>query len=248
MPGSAMSISSPNTTLNTAVAEVLSVFADRLEKADDVKREALEIIKTTVKEHKRIIFNGDNYTEEWQNEARERGLANLKTTVDALPCIVSEKSIRVFGKHGVYSEIELRSRYEILLETYCKTLNIEVQTMAEMASRDIYPAVCKYIGDFAFALNSRTAAAGRKPQTALKELEKLSDLEEKLYEKMEKLKELSLEATRLKKDIYRLACYYCDVIIPAMNELRAVADELEMHIPQDVWPYPSIGDMIFKKV
>ncbi len=248
MPGSAMSISSPNTTLNTAVAEVLSVFADRLEKADDVKAEALEIIKTTVKEHKRIIFNGDNYTEEWQNEARERGLANLKTTVDALPCLVSEKSIRVFGKHGVYSEVELRSRYEILLEIYCKTLNIEVQTMAEMASRDIYPAVCKYIGDFAFALNSRTAAEGRKPQSALRELEKLSALEEKLYEKMESLKELSLEAAKLKKDIYRLACYYCDVVIPAMNALRTVADELEMHIPQDVWPYPSIGDMIFKKV
>ncbi|MBQ2734032.1 MAG: glutamine synthetase III [Clostridia bacterium] len=248
MPGSAMSISSPNTTLNTAVAEVLSVFADRLEKADDVKREALEIIKTTVKEHKRIIFNGDNYTEEWQNEARERGLANLKTTVDALPCLVSEKSIRVFGKHGVYSEVELRSRYEILLEIYCKTLNIEVQTMLEMASRDLYPAVCRYTGDFAFALNSRTAAEGRKPQNALRELEKLSALEEKLYEKMESLKELSLEAVKLKKDIYRLACYYCDVVIPAMNALRAVADELEMHIPQDVWPYPSIGDMIFKKV
>ncbi len=248
MPGSAMSISSPNTTLNTAVAEVLSVFADRLEKADDVKREALEIIKTTVKEHKRIIFNGDNYTEEWQNEARERGLANLKTTVDALPCLVSEKSIRVFGKHGVYSEIELRSRYEILLEIYCKTLNIEVQTMTEMASRDLYPAVCRYAGDFAFALNSRTAAEGRKPQSALRELEKLSALEEKLYDKMERLKELSLEAAKLKKDIYRLACYYCDVVIPAMNELRSVADELEMHVPQDVWPYPSIGDMIFKKV
>ncbi len=248
MPGSAMSISSPNTTLNTAVAEVLSVFADRLEKADDVKREALEMIKTTVREHKRIIFNGDNYTEEWQNEARERGLANLKTTVDALPCLVSEKSIRVFGKHGVYSEIELRSRYEILLEIYCKTLNIEVQTMLEMASRDLYPAVCKYIGDFAFALNSRTAAEGRKPQSALRELEKLSALEEKLYERMERLKELSLEAAKLKKDIYRLACYYCDVVIPAMNELRAVADELEMHVPQDIWPYPSIGDMIFKKV
>ena len=248
MPGSAMSISSPNTTLNTAVAEVLSVFADRLEKADDVKREALEIIKTTVKEHKRIIFNGDNYTEEWQNEARERGLANLKTTVDALPCLVSEKSIRVFGKHGVYSEVELRSRYEILLEIYCKTLNIEVQTMLEMASRDLYPAVCRYTGDFAFALNSRTAAEGRKPQNAIRELEKLSALEEKLYEKMESLKELSLEAVKLKKDIYRLACYYCDVVIPAMNALRAVADELEMHIPQDVWPYPSIGDMIFMKV
>ncbi|MBE6641365.1 MAG: glutamine synthetase type III [Ruminococcaceae bacterium] len=248
MPGSAMSISSPNTTLNTAVAEVLSVFADRLEKADDVKREALEIIKTTVKEHKRIIFNGDNYTEEWQKEARDRGLANLKTTVDALPCLVSEKSIRVFGKHGVYSEVELRSRYEILLEIYCKTLNIEVQTMLEMASRDLYPAVCRYAGDFAFALNSRTAAEGRKPQSALKELEKLSALEEKLYDKMEKLKELSLEAAKLKKDIYRLACYYCDVVIPAMNELRSVADELEMHVPQDVWPYPSIGDMIFKKV
>ena len=120
--------------------------------------------------------------------------------------------------------------------------------MTEMASRDLYPAVCRYIGDFAHALNSRTAAEGRKPQNALRELEKLSELEEKLYDKMEKLKQLSLEAAKLKKEIYRLACFYCDIIIPAMNELRAVADELEMHIPQDIWPYPSIGDMIFKKV
>ena len=248
MPGSAMSISGPNTTLNTAVAEVLSVFADRLEKAEDVKREALDIIKTTVKEHKRIIFNGDNYTEEWQNEARERGLANLKTTVDALPCLVSEKSIRVFGKHGVYSEIELRSRYEILLEIYCKTLNIEVQTMLEMARRDLYPAVCKYVGDFAAAFNARVTAEGRTPASAKRELDKLSELEDTLYVRMENLKALSAEAASMKKETYRLACFYCDVVIPAMNELRAVADELEMHIPQDIWPYPSIGDMIFKKV
>ncbi|MBR0326378.1 MAG: glutamine synthetase III [Clostridia bacterium] len=248
MPGSAMSISSPNTTLNTAVAEVLSIFADRLEKAEDVKREALDIIKTTVKEHKRIIFNGDNYTEEWQNEARERGLANLKTTVDALPCLVSEKSIRVFGKHGVYSEIELRSRYEILLEIYCKTLNIEVQTMLEMARRDLYPTVCKYVGDFAAALNARVTAEGRTPASAKRELDKLSELEDTLYVRMENLKALSDEAASMKKETYRLACFYCDVVIPAMNELRAVADELEMHIPQDIWPYPSIGDMIFKKV
>ncbi|MBQ7011388.1 MAG: glutamine synthetase III [Clostridia bacterium] len=248
MPGSAMSISSPNTTLNTAVAEVLSDFADRLEGAEDVRSEALEIIRTTVKEHKRIIFNGDNYTEEWQQEAKNRGLANLKTTVDALPCIVSEKSIRVFGKHGVYSEVELRSRYEILLETYCKTINIEVQTMSEMASRDIYPAVCSYIGDFASAINARSAAEGRVPANAKRELDKLSELEEVLYTRMEELKKLSEDAAKLKKDIYRLACFYCDVVIPAMNALRAVADELEMHIPQNVWPYPSIGDMIFKKV
>ena len=248
MPGSAMSISGPNTTLNTAVAEVLSVFADRLEKAEDVKREALDIIKTTVKEHKRIIFNGDNYTEEWQNEARERGLANLKTTVDALPCLVSEKSIRVFGKHGVYSEIELRSRYEILLEIYCKTLNIEVQTMLEMARRDLYPTVCKYVGDFAAAFNARVTAEGRIPASAKRELDKLSELEDTLYVRMENLKALSDEAASMKKETYRLACFYCDVVIPAMNELRAVADELEMHIPQDIWPYPSIGDMIFKKV
>ncbi|MBR2453759.1 MAG: glutamine synthetase III [Clostridia bacterium] len=248
MPGSSMSISSPNTILNTVVAEELSVFADRLEAAEDKRTEALQLIRETVKAHKRIIFNGDNYTEEWQAEARARGLANLKTTVDALPCMVSEKSIRVFSKHGVFSEIELKSRYEILLETYCKTLNIEVLTMLEMSSRDVYPAISKYTGEFAKRLNARRDAEGRTPVSARAELEALSALEDKFYTKLSELKELNNEAQKMKNDIYKLACFYCDKVIPAMNELRAVADECEMHIPQTSWPYPSIGDMIFKKV
>jgi len=248
MPGSSMSISSPNIVLNTAVAEVLSAFADRLEKAADLNAEVFAIVRDTMRDHKRILFNGDGYTEAWQNEARARGLANLKTTVDALPCLVSEKSIRVFGKHGVYSEVELRSRYEIQLEIYCKTINIEVLTMLEMASRDICPAVSKYLGDLANRINARRLAEGKDPRPACAEMKILSELEDELYTRKDELRKLSDGASAYSEDVYKLACYYCDKVIPAMNRLRETADECEMHVPQNIWPYPSIGDMIFKKV
>ena len=248
MPGSAMSIAGPNTVLNTTVAEVLSGFADRLERAEDFSAEVRAIVRETYRDHKRIIFNGDGYTEAWRTEARRRGLANLETTVDAVPCLVSEKAIRVFTNQKVYSETELRARYEIQLETYCKTLNIEVLTMLEMSSRDLYPAISRYAGLLSERILSRRAATGQEPVTELAELSVLSVLEQRFYERLSELRSLSENTEKYRNDLYRLACFYCDEIKPAMRRLREAADECELHIPPDIWPYPSVGDMIFKKV
>ena len=246
MPGSSLSIAGPNTVLNTAVAEELSQFADRLERAEDIEKEAVALVRETVRDHKRIIFNGDGYTEAWKKEAVRRGLADLRTTVDALPCLVSEKSIRVFGRHKVFTEAELRSRYEIYLETYAKTLHIEMLTMLDMASRDIYPAVARYCGSLAQGIRARGEEMPSLSET--EELKKLTGLENELYRRIGDLRALAEDTESRKGNSYRAALYYCDKVIPAMEALRRTADECEEHIPQDVWPYPSIGDMIFKKV
>ncbi|MBQ4297391.1 MAG: glutamine synthetase III [Clostridia bacterium] len=246
MPGSSLSIAGPNTVLNTAVAEELSQFADRLERAEDVGKEAVALVRETVRDHKRIIFNGDGYTEAWKKEAVRRGLADLRTTVDALPCLVSEKSIRVFGRHKVFTEAELRSRYEIYLETYAKTLHIEMLTMLDMASRDIYPAVARYCGSLAQGIRARGEELPSLSE--IEELKKLTKLENELYRRIGDLRALAEDTESRKGNSYRTALYYCDKVIPAMEALRRTADECEEHIPQDVWPYPSIGDMIFKKV
>ena len=246
MPGSSLSIAGPNTVLNTAVAEELSLFADRLEGAEDVETEAIALVRETVRDHKRIIFNGDGYTDAWKKEATRRGLADLRTTVDALPCLISEKSIRVFGRHKVFTEAELRSRYEIYLGTYAKTLHIEMLTMLDMASRDIYPAVARYCGMLAAGIRARGEEFSSLSET--EELKKLTLLENELYRRIGALRALAEDTESRKGNTYRTALYYCDKVIPAMRELRRTADECEEHIPQDVWPYPSIGDMIFKKV
>ena len=155
MLGSRLSISGPNIILNTIVAESLEEFADRLEKADDFRKEVYQIVKDTVKNHGRIIFNGNNYSEEWVQEAERRGLHNYKSTVDALPAFVEQKSIDLFVKHGVFSEVEIRSRYEILLEEYSKTINIEALTMVDMTRKQILPAVIEFAKAVCDALASK---------------------------------------------------------------------------------------------
>lgn len=144
MLGSDLSISGPNVVLNTIVAEELSQFADLLEQAEDFNSMLEDLIKKTISEHKRIIFNGNNYSDEWVKEAESRGLLNLKTTADALPSFIADKNIALFTKHKIFTEIEIRSRYEILLENYCKKLRIEALTMCDMTSRQILPAISKY--------------------------------------------------------------------------------------------------------
>ena len=144
MLGSKSSISGPNIVLNTIVAEELSQFADVLEKAGDFNAALNDLIRTTIREHKRIIFNGNNYSDEWVAEAERRGLLNLKSTVDALPYYISEKNQSLFTKHKIYTATEIHSRYEILLENYCKTISIEALTMLDMVNKDIFPAVCVY--------------------------------------------------------------------------------------------------------
>lgn len=164
MPGSSQSIADINTVLNTIVAEELSIFADRLEACDDLSAGVKEIVKDTLKEHKRIIFNGNNYSDEWVAEAERRGLMNLKTTVDALPHLTDHKNVALFAKHGIFTETELASRKEISLENYAKVLHIEALTALDMVRKAILPAINRYMGDLAKTANQLKNWAWRRTQ------------------------------------------------------------------------------------
>lgn len=247
MLGSTLSIAGPNIVLNTIVAEELKQFADVLEKADDFKSALNTLIKKTIKEHKRIIFNGDGYSAEWPKEAEKRGLLNLKSTVDALPAFISEKNIKVFTDHKIFTETEVRSRYEILLETYGKVLNIEALTMVDMVKKDIIPAVSKYIASLAEEVNAKRAACGSVPcdmETSL--IEKLSSLSSSMYKKLCALDNILLGVKNCGGGALATARYYHDSVFTAMQELRAVVDELEVNTAEEAWPFPTYGDLLFR--
>ncbi|HQA57002.1 MAG TPA: glutamine synthetase III [Acetivibrio sp.] len=246
MPGSSLSISGPNIVLNTIVAEKLSLFADTLEKSSDFKNDLNKLIIDTVKKHKRIIFNGNNYSEEWVVEAEKRGLSNLKTTADVLPCFITEKSIDLFTKHNVFSEVEIHSRYEILLENYCKTLSIETLTMIDMVRKDILPSVMKYVKDLTQMALSKKELGMEIPCEPEKNLiHKLSTLSARLYENTNELENKLLEAKSY-TDLQAQANYFRDVIIPVMQKVRTVADELEVLTASEYWPFPTYGELLFK--
>ena len=225
--GSSQSISGPNIILNTIVAEELKQFADELEGAEDFTEKLNELIKKTIKEHKRIIFNGDGYSDEWKAEAKKRGLLNLKTTVDALPTFLAPKNVELFTKHKIFTEKEMESRYEILLETYSKVINIEGLTMVDMAKKQILPAVNSYIGNLA--------------STAKK---KLSVLEDSAYDKANKLAALLEEGGKISDGLAQ-ATFYKDQILPAMEALRSDCDALEVDTAESSWPFPQYGDLLF---
>ncbi len=245
MSGSALSIAGPNIVLNTAVAEVLREFADALENASDFKGELNTLIKKTIREHKRIIFNGNNYSAEWVQEAKRRGLSNLQTTVDALPALVDPKSIDLFTRHRVFTEQEIRSRYELLLEGYCKTLHIEALTMVDIVKKDIAPACISYQYELAKVLNSKKAW-GDKYECGLEEhfMSKISSLSSCLLKKLEILENAVLE-TKNERDALKLAMVYRDRVLTAMAELRLVVDELETLIPSKYWPLPTYADLLY---
>jgi len=246
MPGSSLSISGPNIVLNTIVAEKLSLFADTLEKSSDFKNDLNKLIIDTVKKHKRIIFNGNNYSEEWVVEAEKRGLSNLKTTADVLPCFITEKSIDLFTKHNVFSEVEIHSRYEILLENYCKTLSIETLTMIDMVRKDILPSVMKYVKDLTQMALSKKELGMEIPCEPEKNLiHKLSTLSARLYENTNELENKLLEAKSY-TDLQAQANYFRDVIIPVMQKVRTVADELEVLTASEYWQFPTYGELLFK--
>ncbi|MBR6558957.1 MAG: glutamine synthetase III [Clostridia bacterium] len=243
MLGSAFSIAESNIILNTIAAEQLSRFADRLESAESFTDELHQIIKTTIKDHKRIIFNGNNYTDAWEKEAEKRGLSNLKTTADALPHFKTEKSIALFEKHRIFTRTEVMSRYEILVENYCKVLNIEALTMIDMARKNIIPACEKYAGMIAkTAANMKTVGISVEAETTA--LTRLSGLLLSMYRQTETLEKVS---NGMKKfaDNTELSCYCRDTLIPAMNSLREVADELETIVGEEYWPYPTYGSLLF---
>lgn len=245
MLGSAISISCPNTILNTIMADTLMQFADELEGAEDFSHALNHLIRRTYREHKRVIFNGNNYSDEWTIEAERRGLLNLKTTADALPYYISEENIALFGRHRVYSANEVHSRYEILMEGYSKTLKIEAHTMLEMARKDIFPAVCAYMKDLADTAAQKKAVLP-SAEVALEQsvLARLSGLSSQLYHATEALAK-DLDACEESADCKKIAEYYRDVILPDMQTLRSAADEIEMLTGAAYWPYPTYGDLLF---
>ena len=242
MTGSDMSIGDVCFVLNTIVAESMEQFADELEKAEDFDTALDQLIKKVFTEHQRIIFNGDNYTDKWVAEAEKRGLLNLTSTVEAAQYMIAKKNIDLFEHHGILTEVESIARYRIKLDEYSKIINIEALTMIDMAKRGIAPAVSAYCSDLAgAALSKKELGVSVKAETEV--LSKISDLAGVLNDKI-----AALENTVLKADEFEdaeQAKYFRDTVIPAMNELRLVADELETLTAEDYWPFPSYGEMLF---
>lgn len=242
MAGSSQSIASPNTVLNTAVAEELRLFADELEKAENFTSALHNLIRKTIRDHKRILFNGNGYDDCWIEEAQRRGLSNLKTTPEALTHLLDEKNVVLFTTHKVFSELEMKSRYEINLENYCKTLNIEALTMIDMARHDIFPAVSAFAAELAANAEAKGAYASCTAEKKL--LEKISVLTDSFYDNLEKL-ESALAGAEAITDSKDAAFYYKDTVLASMEALRADADALEQLTAADFWPYPSYGDLLF---
>ena len=245
MLGSSQNIALPNVVLNTAVAESFRQFADRLECAEDFQRELKALIKETFTAHKRIIFDGNGYSHEWEKEAEARGLLNLKNAVDAFKYFDQPKNIKLFSDHGVMNEVEIRSRQDIFFENYSKIINIEALTMIEMAGRDIIPAVNRYMGDVAAGANAKEKLIPGSCAVERDIVQKLSDLTYKAYHVLAKL-EASEKVAAAIPDCVARAEAYRDTVIPAMTRLREFVDEMEKLTSSDYWPLPSYGDLMFK--
>ena len=246
MVASSMSIAGANTILNATVADVLEKMADKLEQADDIEKTIDDLIYETLKEHQRIIFNGNGYSSEWIEEATKRGLPNAKTMVDATASLLEEKSIEMFERQHVYTRTELESRAEINYEAYAKALNIEARTMIKMASKQYIPAIIQYVTSLADSINSISSAcpsADMSVQTSL--LTSCSSLLAGAKKALDSLKEANNTANSMEEGKER-AEYYKDVVVPAMNALRAPIDELEDMVNKEYWPVPSYGDMLFE--
>ena len=245
MLGSAFSIAGANIVLNTIVAEELSQFADILENSSNFDEDLNTLIKNTIKSHNKIIFNGNNYSNDWVKEAEKRGLLNLKTTPDALPSFVNSKNVELFTKHHVLSETELYSRYEILLDNYSKTIHIEALTMIDLAKKEIIPAILGYQGEIAEIANNKKKLSS-SIQCCLEEniLNKISALGNSLYSKLEDLEKSVLDA-KLHTEALDLAKYYRESVFMNMQQLRAVVDELETLVSKKYWTLPSYGELLF---
>ena len=244
MVGSADSIGDPNVILNTIVAEAFCEACDVLEKADCFELAVHDLIKEYMTEHKRIIFNGNGYSEEWKKEAERRGLVNLPTMLDAVETLTTDKSIRLFEKFGIFTKSELESRKEVLYETYSKTLNIEANCMIEMASKQLIPAEIKYAGMLSDAVNSMEAA-GVKSNAARKILSEVTEGIDKMQDALTALKDELAKAQKISnhKDC---AFAYRDHVKTAMDQLRKPADSLEVITDKEYWPIPTYGDLLFE--
>ncbi len=242
--GSSQSIASSNIVLNTIMAEELRIFADELSEADDFNAALNDIIKRTIREHKRILFNGDGYSELWEEEASRRGLLNLKSTVDALPYFLEEKNIRLFTSHKIFTETEMRSRYAILLDTYNKTINIEALTMIDMARKQILPAVSRFSGEIANTLLAKRAVSPNVPAKMEEELlMQISSYSDQAMTQVVMLQTL-IAKTDFADELAR-GRYYKEQILPAMAALRATCDKMEMMVDSKIWPFPQYGELLF---
>lgn len=246
MLGSASSIAGPNIILNTIVAEELEQFADYLEGAENFKKALNHLIRKTIREHKRIIFNGNGYNEAWLREAQARGLLNLASAPEALVHFTAEKNVALFQKHHIFTEAELASRQDIMMENYSKTINIEALTMLEMLRKEIIPATYAYIRQV-----SETAAAARNLcpdltcESEIKIVSRLSSLTSALYAKADRLEKAVQGAYQYEGMVTKQAQYYHDYVFASMQEARAVADEIEMIVGEKYWPYPTYGALLY---
>ncbi len=245
MLGSSFSIADINTVINTAVADSFDRLADRLEACNNIDAELDKWMSETITAHKRIVFNGNNYTKNWIEEAHRRGLYELKTTADAVPLFVSEKNVELFTKHKIFTKSEIASRCEIMLDSYCKVLHIEALTMLEMARKEITPAVVTYTNEVAKSVMlKKDIGILAENDATLVICKKLTKLTDELYAGTNALDSavVGLDHTSSSLD----ASAYCrDKLLPAMNTLRAVADELEMIVAEKHWPYPTYNELLF---
>ncbi len=245
MLGASASVSDCNTMINTAVAESLSQFADELEGAENFEMALHNLIVKTIRKHKRIIFNGNGYDDAWIIEAEKRGLYNLKTTPEAIPMLIAPKNIELLCKHKVLSEREIRARYEIMLESYAKEINIEALSMVDMTRKDILPAVSKYGNQLAeTVLHKKAAIASLSCKYEMKNLEELSACTDHIYESLLAL-EKAVEEIKTVSGNYAQAKAYETHVIPAMQTLRSYVDTAEGMIAYKAWPYPTYGDLLF---
>ena len=247
MPGSSLSVSGPNVVLNTAVAQALREFYDELKDAapDGMDAAVHELVKRAIKKHKKVIFNGNGYTDEWVAEAERRGLYNLRSTPEALPCMVAEKNIRLFTAHHIFTEGEVRSRYAILLENYCKTLHVEAKTMGMMVRGQFLPAVLDSMDHLAASINGCKAAAPAASCAALQtRLEQLAASYGKIDAAQSKLEEALTKAEAL-GDGQEAAWFYHDEVLPAMDDVRSLADAAEVYLPAGALPYPDYSELLF---
>ena len=246
MLGSALSVAGPNVVLNTSVAEALRQFYEELKDTPEDQMETAihELLKRSILKHKKVIFNGNGYTDEWLDEAQRRGLYNLKSTPDALPAFINKKNIDLFISHHIFTESEIYSRYEILLENYSKTLHIEAKTLRDMVECQFLSSLMKYTDQLVTSIKGKQSVAALpcKAETSL--LTKLSLAYDELYTLTEKLKEDTLIAEKMEEPL-ETARFYHDTILPDMDEIRKVADEAETLLPDELLPYPAYEQLLF---
>ena len=244
MVGSSQSIAFANVVLNAALSESFDSFATRLEMADDVYEELKQIVVDTMHDHSRILFNGNNYSQEWVQEAKRRGLPILNSSVEAFSCLIKPKNIALFERYGIFTETECHARYEIMLETYNKVIGIEAATMIEMVKRQISPALLRYIGSVATSCNQLTAA-GACSQTASGLLNQLTELFDEMGSCLKKL-ESTLAMGSSFADQQTLAIFMREHVCSCMQQLRQVCDQAETITDEQFWPIPSYTDLMHR--